>query len=434
MSVYFGVPLPPYEYSGGALKDYPDYFIAPYLEFLGRVFDDHNNRFNDKALKGYFWSKDILLQAFHDTASRDKTWNEYDLFKQVRTLLHERNYRLGLSTFTQANKFERYSTVEDYKRTFKLLATGNYSDVISVKDGRGSGYGALYWSTQVKSEIETVDADLYRILSTNYPAILFNKTIKTFGDVFSFSTNELMSSFSSTRDQLIAEGYKIDVWLNIEAYDNLHDDPCLPVDTAGSGLNRMLNRVTKSRIDRVLTHAGTTTQKIVSDAWDPCFTCSTANKTTPLKNQIMADKSRPIIAHCSLHSSYNRSVVVIGYNLYGETQGFTVDWPKYDGKRQVSSVYGYYFELDWGSHHHRVPSLAYIQMYDPYDVRDLADKGYIKVSANSGYHTCIFEYDYSRGNERLGQAIEKRKNYYRIQEKPLHRVYGQDLPFLLNKY
>lgn len=133
-----------------------------------------------------------------------------------------------------------------------------------------------------------------------------------------------MESLSDARNKMVAAGNPIDVWLNIEAYDAVHDDPCLPVDTAGSGLDRMLNRVTKSRIDRILTHAGASTQKIVSQAWDPSFTCRTKNQTTPLRNQIEADKSRPIISHCSFHSSSNRSVVVIGYNLDGETQGFTV--------------------------------------------------------------------------------------------------------------
>jgi hypothetical protein len=63
---------------------------------------------------------------------------------------------------------------------------------------------------------------------------------------------------------------------------------------------------------------------VVAFAWDPGFTCSTKQHTSPIKTQINADAGRPIIAHCSFHSSANRSVVVIGYNLLRETQGFTV--------------------------------------------------------------------------------------------------------------
>ena len=72
------------------------------------------------------------------------------------------------------------------------------------------------------------------------------------------------------------------LWLNIEAYDHLHTDPCLPIDLDGSGLDRMLNRVTKSRVDHVLTHTGTTVQKVVSMAWDPSFTCTTDKHRAPL--------------------------------------------------------------------------------------------------------------------------------------------------------
>lgn len=104
----------------------------------------------------------------------------------------------------------------------------------------------------------------------------------------------------------------------------LYDDPCLPVDREGSGISRMLNRVTKTRIDRVLTHTGSAVQKIISSAWDPSFTCTTRSHSTPLTNQIAEDATRPIIAKCGFHSVSNKSVVIIGYNLAQETQAFTV--------------------------------------------------------------------------------------------------------------
>ena len=74
-----------------------------------------------------------------------------------------------------------------------------------------------------------------------------------------------------------------------------------------------------------------------------------------------------------------------------------VNWPA-RGKRQVSHVYGYYFELDWGVRHHRVPSLEYTQLYDPPNVLpDLDPKGWVSVSASGAYSACIFEYDFTRG-------------------------------------
>lgn len=106
-----------------------------------------------------------------------------------------------------------------------------------------------------------------------------------------------------------------------------------------------------------------------------------------------------------------------------------IDWPRYTGKREVSQVYGYYFELDWGVEHQRVPSLVYIQMYDPYNIVDLAEKGYVKVTANSGLHACIFEYDYSGSKFETNTKLEVIKKRYRIKSLPIYKIYGQDLPF-----
>jgi len=70
--------------------------------------------------------------------------------------------------------------------------------------------------------------------------------------------------------------------------------------------------------------AGAVVQKISAFAWDPDFICSTNQSQNTLTDEITSDGARPIISKCSFHSSANRSVVVIGYNLLGETQGFTV--------------------------------------------------------------------------------------------------------------
>ena len=135
---------------------------------------------------------------------------------------------------------------------------------------------------------------------------------------------QMFAALGSARDDLVKTGNKVDLWLFVDAFEYQRDDPCLPVDRSGSGLSEMLDRVTKSRIDWALTAASSNVQKVASFAWDPCFTCKTATYVTPLALQIKNDMNRPIIARCSFHSSANRSVVVIGYNLEGETQGFTV--------------------------------------------------------------------------------------------------------------
>ena len=73
-----------------------------------------------------------------------------------------------------------------------------------------------------------------------------------------------------------------------------------------------------------------------------------------------------------------------------------VNWPS-RGKRQISSLYGYYFELDWGLRHQRLPSLQYTQLYDPPNVlADLDSKGWVSVKASGATDECVFEFDFTR--------------------------------------
>lgn len=123
---------------------------------------------------------------------------------------------------------------------------------------------------------------------------------------------------------LVKQGVPFEFWLNVEAFEYRRDDPCLPVDPSASGMGELLERTSKPRVDRALTVAGADVQKIISFAWDSDYLCVTRKYNESLAAQIMADKGRPIISNCSFHSAYNLSVVVLGYNLNGETQSFTV--------------------------------------------------------------------------------------------------------------
>lgn len=109
-----------------------------------------------------------------------------------------------------------------------------------------------------------------------------------------------------------------------------------------------------------------------------------------------------------------------------------VDWPNVNGHRVQSQVYGYYFELDWGIQHHRVPSLMYIQMYDPYDVMELAPKGHVKVVAKDSFHACVFSYDFTKSTSSNQNDFVSRKllkKYVRERKTPTLRIEAQDMPF-----
>ncbi|XP_052809288.1 uncharacterized protein LOC128237744 [Mya arenaria] len=426
MAVYFGVPgLPSSAMKTQKLSSQP--IFTSYSLFLERVLESHSVKYSNRSLlKGYFLSDDFNMPMPSKGA-------HFDILKYTYQTVKKHNKQFGVDNVVNTNKLLGGNQLGDIINSFRAIAT--QSDVISVRDGRGSGLTALFWETQRSRDIQSVDPTLFNILQNKIPSLITNAT--TFQDVYNNSTSEVFDALAKERDDISkTSNSSFVLWLNIEAYDELHsDDLCLPVDRAGSGVGRMLNKITKPRVDHVLTHAGTAVQKIVSLAWDPSFTCTTKDHPYPLRSQIVSDMGRPIISRCFFHSSFNRSVVVIGYNLEGETQGFTVDWPNVNGHRVKNDrVYGYYFELDWGRQHGRIESLEYVQMYDPYDVISLAPKGYVNIKANNSYNGCSFVYDFTnKSDESLKNDSRKlRKNFVREKQKPVRRVEAQDTPFTSN--
>ena len=73
-----------------------------------------------------------------------------------------------------------------------------------------------------------------------------------------------------------------------------------------------------------------------------------------------------------------------------------MDWPDSTGTRHQDQVYGCYVEGDYGLRHPLIPSLQYLQVCDPYEDYQLADRGHVVVKAMDGYQECIFEYDFSK--------------------------------------
>ena len=97
-------------------------------------------------------------------------------------------------------------------------------------------------------------------------------------------------------------------------------------------------------------------------------------------------------------------------------------------------MHGYYFELDWGIQHDRIPSLMYIQMYDPYDVIDLAPKGHVTVIAIGSFHACAFTYDFTSRDQPQQTTFDNRKAIKRYvrQRQVMNgtlRVEAQDVAF-----
>ncbi|KAK7494594.1 hypothetical protein BaRGS_00014247 [Batillaria attramentaria] len=423
MSVYFGLPAAPQavsqsdatmsrgpfkQGSGRGLGEFDTDLMAAYYGWVFRVVHEHQARYSNitshnhvhtatrsarqsvyTSLAGYYVVDECCLPQINASSPY------VDLYTQLgRTVHGMTGKRLAISPFIGLNRAQFNATVEQHVQGFETLAGTGQIDVIAVQEGRGVGIGCYYWPTQRHLAISQVDKTLDKILHYQNPDLKPN----------------LFAALEKSRDGLVGrKSNQLELWLNLEAFEYLRDDPCLPVDPASSGMGELLNRASKNRLDRGLAAASVRVQKVISFAWDPDYTCSTNQYRTSLAQDIRAQSGRPMIASCSFHSPANRSVVVIGYNLEGMQQGFEVNWPS-GGKRQKSSLYGYYFELDWGAENNRVPSLMYTQLYDPPYIQQLDNKGWVSVKAQNAANGCIFLYDFTRSKQQWKASHGKLRN------------------------
>ncbi|OWF50948.1 uncharacterized protein LOC110449847 [Mizuhopecten yessoensis] len=395
MSVYLGIPeapdtLPNHQYMGA------------YYEWFSRLLVDHQQRYSGIVLRkskyktaydavtGYN-SGDALPLGDCSTVK-----DALILYSTQGNTVHHHGKKFLVSASVDLRKTGGYS-IDDHVHGLNALVSTSVADVMNIHEGRGFGKSCYYWPTQNALPISQVDKTLDEVLHYQNPQL---KPNVTFDDFFFGSIQQLMESLFIAREGLQKNGSSFDMWLNIEAFEFLQDNPCLP--TSGTGISITMDRVTKGRLDMALSAGAVFVQKVSVSAWNPDFTCIPKNSSSTLAQQVYNDAGRPIIANCSFHSQYNRSVVVIGFNLLGETQGFTVTWSDIGHTRHNSDVNGYYFEADFGSEHHLVPSLIYTQLYDPYNSMQLNPKGTVRVKARGANRACVFTYDYTKVDNETG--------------------------------
>ncbi|ESO89240.1 hypothetical protein LOTGIDRAFT_154331 [Lottia gigantea] len=394
MSVFFGLPSFPTQSGTGFVTE----LTEAYHWWIFRVLTEHKQRYNELFMKNSGVSIYDTVKGYYSTdecclgdVSVDSFYVE--LYKLIGNTVHSFSKLFTISPYVDLNRSQVNLSVEQHVQGFEILAQC-HADVIAVQEGRGAGKGCYYWETEINKTVQEVDPVLDDIIHYIDPKI---KPDVTYSEAFTASNQEVFRAFSEVRDRMVHKsGFKFQFWLNVEAFEYIRDDPCLPVDVPGSGMAELLDRTSKERIDRSLTVAGAFTQKIISFAWDSDYVCVSKKYNESLASTIRRDYGRPIISNCSFHSASNMSVVVIGYNLAGLMQKFQVNYPTRNGKRQETELYGYYYETDYGVQHDRVPSLQYVQLFDVPDVyTNLAMKGYVEVLATGSYNKCVFVYDYS---------------------------------------
>ncbi|KAK7503101.1 hypothetical protein BaRGS_00005727, partial [Batillaria attramentaria] len=411
MSVFFGLPAAPQATDqsgstagsrgplgrGRGLGEFDLNLMPAYFGWVYRVVAEHQARYSNmtvsntppghvsqsrrrgrqqtlyQTLAGYYGTDECCL------AQVDASTPYFTLYKELGLIVHgTTGKRMAISPFIDLNRAQLNATVERHVQGFETLVQTNQIDIIAVQEGRGAGKGCYYWPTQRTLPVSQVDKTLDKILHYLTPDLKENVT---FEEIFTASNQELFAALEKSRDDLVgANSDQLELWLNVEAFEYLRDDPCLPVDPASSGMGEILNRASKNRVDKALTAASVRVQKVISFAWDSDYTCTTNQYRWSLAQEIRADLDKEIIASCSFHSPANKSIV---------------NWPA-RGKRRTDESFGYYFETAWGAQHNRVPSLIYTQLWDlPNVLVDLDYKGWVSVKIKDGSSSCIFEYDFT---------------------------------------
>lgn len=189
---------------------------------------------------------------------------------------------------------------------------------IAVQDGMGTGKGAAFSGSETNSPVDP------------FAASIVGKG--TWGDKYLAPNKDY---FYAAAAGIAGTGAVL--WANLEGM--------APATASNSCTDSFRGQSTKARLDRQLQQMATA-RKVISFMWDSYFTCK--GNGTPLKNQIQAGLSTPIITDTTFRPASGQ-VQVAGFNLQGSTA--TVRWTDQKGQQLSKSVRASSINSDYGDQH-----------------------------------------------------------------------------------
>ncbi|MFI6910195.1 DUF4434 domain-containing protein [Nonomuraea sp. NPDC050394] len=261
-----------------------------------RILQDYGARFDGRAaLGGVYQPFEVQMGA---TLTSNPTLHVYaDQHEIVEQELPDKP--ILISPYMDARKRVGFGqTPLQVAEAFKALARTGVG-IIAPQDSRGTGKVGLFWPDQRGDE---VDPRLRPLVGES-----------TYGDTYHGSTRDYYREMSIAREQMLAEGFKVDLWANVEAFEPSGDQPCTPQGTRG--------KTDKKRLDQAVTMAGRYVQKVVSYMWSDYMTCGDPS----LEKEIIKDYARPIVVDAIRRNrDIQDGMEVRGYNLEGGS--VTVEW------------------------------------------------------------------------------------------------------------
>ncbi|MGW5681290.1 DUF4434 domain-containing protein [Nonomuraea sp. NPDC003754] len=274
-----------------------------------RILQDYGDRFKDRAsLGGFYQPFELQMGATMATNPTLQVYSEQHVIIEQELP----GKPILVSPYMDARKRVGFGqTPKQVAEGFKALAKSGVG-IIAPQDSRGTGKVGLFWPDQ---RYEEVDPRLRPVVGET-----------TYDTAYHGSTRDYYREMALAREQLVEEGFEVDLWANVESFEPSAVTPCQPQGTRGA--------TDKKRLDAAVAMTGRYVQKVVSYMWSDFFTCG----DSPLKEQVTADHRRPIAVD-AVRTSPNEEdgIEVRGYNL--EPGGtITMTWPGGSAELLISAT------------------------------------------------------------------------------------------------
>lgn len=271
--------------------------LDPLTTLTRRILQDYGVRFKDRdSLGGVYQPFEVQMGA---TLAKNPTLDVYrsqhDIVEQVLE-----GKPILISPYMDARKRVGFGqTPAQVAQAFKALAETGVG-IIAPQDSRGTGKVGLFWPDQRDDE---VDERLRPVVGET-----------TYGDAYHGSTRDYYRAMSEVRAQMVEQGYEVELWANVEAFEPSGKVPCAPQGTRG--------QTDKKRLDQAVTMAGRYVQKVVSYMWSDFMTCGKPS----LQDELIKDYDRPITVDAVRTAQDSQDGFDLrGYNLHDKGT-VTVTW------------------------------------------------------------------------------------------------------------
>lgn len=223
-----------------------------------------------------------------------------------------------------------------------------------------------YEPFQINDTLREVDEDLEKIVYYRQPKQPMDVKVN---QIFSFRSQDLFKGFyNATKDM----GDKAPaLWLNVEAFEYLRNDPCKPLDKMGNAMGELLNRSFKKRIDRSIATQSGYVSSIVSFAWDSDFVCLTKEYNLTIAQDIRDDWERPIVNQAEFDNGQCGVLLVRGFNIVQSSTKFKVTWTNSEGKKTEETLQGLLPNPNWGKENNRSYLMGEVTLVTKWTCQDM---------------------------------------------------------------